>query len=112
MEDYIASLENSSLLLDKLSKHSYTSDTQSRELFSCHLTPVEVHDGVSSGKLLQGTFLASRENFLEGNVNVEGREKPVSDIYMFIDILMSSILILSILRRKILNIYFENALNK
>lgn len=26
---------------------------------------------------MQGTFLASRENFLEGNVNVEGREKPV-----------------------------------
>ncbi|KMQ94973.1 exosome complex exonuclease rrp44 [Lasius niger] len=77
MEDYIASLENSSFLLDKLCKRSYTLDTQGRELFPCHLTPVEVHDGVSSGKLLQGTFLASRENFLEGNVNVEGREKPI-----------------------------------
>lgn len=82
MEDYIASLENSSFLLDKLCKRSYTLDTQGRELFPCHLTPVEVHDGVSSGKLLQGTFLASRENFLEGNVNVEGSEKPVRDIYI------------------------------
>ncbi|GAB1867172.1 Exosome complex exonuclease RRP44 [Camponotus japonicus] len=77
MEDYITSLENSSFLLDKLSKHSYTLDIQSQELFPCHLTPVEIHDGISSGKLLQGTFLASRENFLEGNVNVEGREKPI-----------------------------------
>lgn len=85
MEDYIISLENSSFLLDKLSKHSYTLDIQNRELFPCHLTPVEIHNGISSGKLLQGTFLASRENFLEGNVNVEGREKPVSNyIYVYI----------------------------
>ncbi|KAH0953363.1 hypothetical protein HN011_004299 [Eciton burchellii] len=77
MEDYIASLENSAFLLDKLCKRSYILDTQSPELFPCHLTPTEVHNGISSGKLLQGTFLSSRENFLEGNVNVEGREEPI-----------------------------------
>ncbi|XP_025988925.2 exosome complex exonuclease RRP44 [Solenopsis invicta] len=77
MEDYIASLENACFLLDKLSKRSYASNIQGPELFPCHLTPAEVHDGISSGKLLQGTFLASRENFLEGNVNVEGRDKPI-----------------------------------
>jgi hypothetical protein len=27
---------------------------------------------------LQGSFLASRENFLEGQVNVEGKDKMVS----------------------------------
>lgn len=85
MEDYIASLENSSFLLDKLCKRSYTSDIQGPELFPCHLTPTEVHDGIASGKLLQGTFLASRENFLEGNVNVEDREKPVRYI-IFVNI--------------------------
>ncbi|XP_012533030.1 exosome complex exonuclease RRP44 [Monomorium pharaonis] len=77
MEDYIASLENASFLLDKLCKRSYASNIQGPELFPCHLTPAEIHDGISSGKLLQGTFLASRENFLEGNVNVEGREKHI-----------------------------------
>ncbi|XP_011633997.1 exosome complex exonuclease RRP44 [Pogonomyrmex barbatus] len=77
MEDYIASLENSNFLLDKLCKRSYGLDIQGPELFPCHLAPTELHDGISSGKLLQGTFLASRENFLEGNVNVEGREKPI-----------------------------------
>ncbi|XP_024885836.1 exosome complex exonuclease RRP44 [Temnothorax curvispinosus] len=77
MEDYVASLENSSFLLDKLCKRSYTLDIQGPELFPCHLAPTEMHDGITSGKLLQGTFLASRENFLEGNVNVEGREKPI-----------------------------------
>lgn len=78
MENYIASLENSSFLLDKLCKRSYVLNMQGPDLFPCHLTPVEVHDGISSGRLLQGTFLASRENFLEGNVNVEGKEKAVS----------------------------------
>ncbi|XP_012223376.1 exosome complex exonuclease RRP44 [Linepithema humile] len=77
MEDYVGSLENSNYLLDKLCKRSYILDSKSPDLFPCHLTPAEVHNGISSGKLLQGAFLASRENFLEGNVNVEGREKPI-----------------------------------
>lgn len=77
MEDYVSSLDNASFLLDKLCKRTYTLDSQGPDLFPCHLTPAEIHDGISSGKLLQGTFLASRENFLEGNVNVEGREKAV-----------------------------------
>ncbi|KYM94946.1 Exosome complex exonuclease RRP44 [Cyphomyrmex costatus] len=77
MEDYIASLENANYLLDKLSKHSYASNIQGPELFPCHLPPTEMHNGILSGKLLQGMFMASRENFLEGNVNVEGKEKPI-----------------------------------
>ncbi|XP_014483626.1 PREDICTED: exosome complex exonuclease RRP44 [Dinoponera quadriceps] len=77
MEDYVASLEDANFLLDKLCKRSYTLDSQGPDLFPCHLPPAEIHDGISSGKLLQGTFLASRENFLEGNVNVEGREKAI-----------------------------------
>jgi len=85
VEDYVGSLENSSYLLDKLCKRSYTLNAQSPDLFPCHLTPAEVHDGISSSKLLQGTFLASRENFLEGYVNVEGTEKPVRDMYLLMD---------------------------
>lgn len=80
VEDYVASLENASLLFDKLCKRSYTLDSQGPDLFPCHLGPAEIHEGILSRKLLQGTFLASRENFLEGNVNVEGREKAVRQI--------------------------------
>lgn len=75
MEKYVQSLENSSFLLDKLSKKNYILDSGEREIFPCHLTPTELHDGIKNGKLLQGTFQASRDNFLEGNVNVEGMEK-------------------------------------
>lgn len=78
MEEYLQSLENSGLLLDKLCKRTYGLEGGSREpLFPCHLTPAELHDGIKNGRLVQGSFLASRENFLEGSVNVEGMEKFV-----------------------------------
>lgn len=76
MQDYISSLENPGFLLDKLSRKSYEVDGDSREpLFPCHLPPSQLHDGIKCGKFMQGTFMASRENFLEGSVNVEGMEQ-------------------------------------
>ncbi|XP_033334555.2 exosome complex exonuclease RRP44-like protein Dis3 [Megalopta genalis] len=77
MEDYVLSLENSSLLADKLCKRNYGVENSSKPFFPCHLTPVQLHDGIKSGKFLQGTFAVSRENFLEGYVNTEGREKSI-----------------------------------
>lgn len=80
VEDYVASLADAGFLQDKLSKRSYSLEGESRApLFPPHLTPAQIHDGIKSGKLLQGSFLASRENYLEGSVNVEGREKFVRD---------------------------------
>ncbi|XP_012269707.2 exosome complex exonuclease RRP44 [Athalia rosae] len=76
MQDYIASLSEAGFLLDKISKRSYALEGESRTpLFPPHLTPAQIHDGIKSGRLLQGSFLASRENVLEGSVNVEGRDK-------------------------------------
>ncbi|XP_076648306.1 exosome complex exonuclease RRP44-like protein Dis3 [Halictus rubicundus] len=77
MEDYVLSLENSSLLADKLCKRSYGAENRGQQFFPCHLTPVQLHDGIKNGKFLQGTFTVSRENFLEGYVNTEGREKSI-----------------------------------
>ncbi|XP_078045962.1 exosome complex exonuclease RRP44-like protein Dis3 [Augochlora pura] len=77
MEDYVLSLENSSLLADKLCKRNYGVENNSKPFFPCHLTPVQLHDGIKSGKFLQGTFTVSRENFLEGYVKTEGREKSI-----------------------------------
>ncbi|XP_034936260.1 exosome complex exonuclease RRP44 [Chelonus insularis] len=76
MEEYISSLKDAPFLIDKLCKKTYILEGGKGEpLFPSHLTPSQLHDGIKNGKLLQGTFLASRENFLEGSVNVEGREK-------------------------------------
>lgn len=81
MLEYVSSIKDGQLLLDKLCKNQYTIETGKEPLFPCHLTPNQIHEGIKKGEILQGTFLASRENFLEGSVNVEGMEKFVSYIF-------------------------------
>lgn len=80
VEDYVHCMEDSKNLEDKLARNEITFHEGSKEIFPCHMSPVEIHSGIKSGKLLQGSFQASRENFLEGQVNVEGFEKAVSTI--------------------------------
>ncbi|XP_012277145.1 exosome complex exonuclease RRP44 [Orussus abietinus] len=78
MEEYIASLDNPGLLLDKINKRNYILEGSNKEpLFPLHLAPAQIHEGIKDGSILQGTFLASRDNFLEGSVNVESIEKFV-----------------------------------
>ncbi|XP_046670667.1 exosome complex exonuclease RRP44 [Homalodisca vitripennis] len=74
--DYVRSLSSCPLLADKLSSHSFSAEGKVA-LFPTHLTPSQVHEAVKAGKVLQGAFQASRENFLEGQVNVEGFSKPI-----------------------------------
>lgn len=76
--DYVKSLTETPHLQDKLCIKDYTSEANSRPIFPPHLTVVQIHDGIKNGRFHQGSFIASRENFLEGSVNVEGYEKPVS----------------------------------
>lgn len=76
--DYVRSLTESPYLQDKLSLKEYSNEKSSNPLYPPHLTLVQVHDGIKNGKLYQGSFAASRENYLEGSVNVECFEKPVS----------------------------------
>lgn len=65
-------------LQDKLAHKNYDLESSKVSLFPPHLAPTEIHNGIKHGKLLQGSFMASRENYLEGSVNVEGYEKFVS----------------------------------
>ena len=45
-----------------------------------HLPLGDLQRGVLSGKYLQGTFQASRENYLEANVSISNSEDFVSTI--------------------------------
>lgn len=78
VHEYIESLTEYPTLLDKLKYKDYSLENNKDALYPAHLTPTQIHDGIKDGTLLQGTFLASRENYLEGYVNVEGYEKFVS----------------------------------
>ncbi|XP_077301036.1 exosome complex exonuclease RRP44-like protein Dis3 [Arctopsyche grandis] len=76
VRDYVKSFKAYPGLEDKLSHHTFVLENNINEsLFPPHLTPQQIHDGIKTGKFLQGTYYASRENFLEGSVNVEGHEK-------------------------------------
>lgn len=79
--DYVRSLEKYPTLQDKLSLKGFSSQDNKEAIFPPHLTVTEIHDGIKSGNFLQGGFLASRENYLEGFVNVEGMEKSVIFLY-------------------------------
>lgn len=78
--DYVKSLSDCPTLQDKLSLKGFQSYDNKTAIFPPHLTVNEIHDGIKTGKLLQGGFQASRENYLEGYVNVEGMEKSVNCI--------------------------------
>jgi hypothetical protein len=89
--DYVRSLTDAPHLQDKLSLKEYGSENNT-PLYPPHLTLVQIHDGIKNGKLYQGSYVASRENFLEGSVNVEGFEKFVSEISsIFVRFLIDSL---------------------
>lgn len=75
--DYVRALDKYPTLQDKLSLKGFSSQDNKAAIFPPHLTINEIHEGIKSGKIVQGSFQASRENYLEGYVNVEGMEKSV-----------------------------------
>lgn len=75
--DYVKSLTDHPTLQDKLSHKNYETESTKVAIYPPHLTPSQIHQGIKDGLLHQGSFAASRENYLEGSVNVEGYEKFV-----------------------------------
>merc|ERR1719228_381193 len=63
-------------LLDKVNRGDKDSSKNKNKniLFPEHLSQSQITAGIKSGKLKQGVFYLSRTNFLEGTVNIEGRE--------------------------------------
>lgn len=70
-------MKNNQTLEDKLYKKDFYIESNTKEIYPPHLTNVALLSGIKEGKLYQGTFRASRENFLEGFVNVESLEDQV-----------------------------------
>lgn len=79
--EYVKGIEKHPGLQDKLCLRDFSEEGNKKAVFPPHLTPNQIHDGIKEGKLLQGSFQASRENYLEGFVNVEGYEKQVREYF-------------------------------
>lgn len=77
VEEYVKHLEDGELLADKLAKQDFDAVVDAKNLFPNHLPFSEIHARIQQKSLYQGTFKASRDNFLEGYVNVESFDDPV-----------------------------------
>jgi len=73
--EYVESMEEFPSLIDKLRKKDDESKGFDKKfLFPEHLAPAQINGGIKSGKYLKGVFYQSRTSYLEGTVNVEGKD--------------------------------------
>ncbi|KAL4234603.1 exosome catalytic subunit dis3 [Mactra antiquata] len=76
IHEYVKGLKDNGTLLDKLA-HVGTGLVHEKDKvqFPEHLPLNEILRGIKSGKYLQGSFIASRENYLEANVSVKSEDR-------------------------------------
>lgn len=60
--------------------------TSSKVLFPEHLSLSKVQAGIKSGSFLQGTFRASRDNYLEATVFVQGEGEDSTEVCVLVNI--------------------------
>ncbi|KAM6997634.1 exosome complex exonuclease RRP44 [Tautogolabrus adspersus] len=81
-EEYIKSLIANPELVDclALSNDDKSEITSSKVLFPEHLPLSRIQAGIKSGTFLQGTFRASRDNYLEATVFVQGDGEDTTEV--------------------------------
>ncbi|XP_076462182.1 LOW QUALITY PROTEIN: exosome complex exonuclease RRP44-like [Babylonia areolata] len=78
VSDYVRSLKDAGSLIDRLTNPLSKIAVQGNKvLYPEHLPLSAIQMGIKSGRYKQGGFLASRENYLEANISVEGMDKMV-----------------------------------
>ncbi|RZC38435.1 exosome complex exonuclease RRP44, partial [Asbolus verrucosus] len=75
--EYVSNLNTNTGLTDKLSRKDFHGKDSFKDVFPNHLTNVELLTGIREGRLVQGTFRASRDNFLEGFITVDSEEDSI-----------------------------------
>ncbi|XP_036979240.1 exosome complex exonuclease RRP44 [Acanthopagrus latus] len=83
-EEYIKSLIANPELVDHLalSTDEKNEITSSKVLFPEHLPLSKIQAGIKSGSFLQGTFRASRDNYLEATVFVQGEGEDSTEVLL------------------------------
>ncbi|KAF3708111.1 Exosome complex exonuclease RRP44 [Channa argus] len=81
-EEYIKSLIANPELVDRLalSNDDRNETTSSKVLFPEHLPLSRIQAGIKNGSFLQGTFRASRDNYLEATVFVQGEGEDSTEV--------------------------------
>ncbi|XP_054885769.1 exosome complex exonuclease RRP44 [Poeciliopsis prolifica] len=81
-DEYIKSLIGNPELVEclALSNDDKSEITSSKVLFPEHLPLSKVQAGIKSGSFLQGTFRASRDNYLEATVFVQGEGEDSTEV--------------------------------
>lgn len=60
--------------------------TSSKVLFPEHLPLSKIQAGIKCGSFVQGTFRASRDNYLEATVFVQGDGEDSTEVCVFVDV--------------------------
>ncbi|XP_074531123.1 exosome complex exonuclease RRP44 [Halichoeres trimaculatus] len=83
-EEYIKSLIANPELVDRLalSNDDKNDITSSKVLFPEHFPLSRIQAGIKSGSFLQGTFRASRDNYLEATVFVQGEGEDSTEVLL------------------------------
>ncbi|XP_038592909.1 exosome complex exonuclease RRP44 [Micropterus salmoides] len=81
-EEYIKSLIANPELMDRLALSSDDKNeiSSSKVLFPEHLPLSRIQAGIKSGSFLQGTFRASRDNYLEATVFIQGEGEESTEV--------------------------------
>ncbi|MEQ2316670.1 exosome catalytic subunit dis3, partial [Ameca splendens] len=81
-EEYVKNLIANPELVDRLalSNDDKNDITSSKVLFPEHLPLSKVQAGIKNGSFLQGTFRASRDNYLEATVFVQGEGEDSTEV--------------------------------
>lgn len=82
-EEYIKSLIANPELVDCLAlTNNEKNEISSRVLFPEHLPLSRIQAGIKSGTYLQGTFRASRDNYLEATVFIQGEGEDSTEVLL------------------------------
>uniref|UniRef100_A0A3P9M311 Exosome complex exonuclease RRP44 n=1 Tax=Oryzias latipes TaxID=8090 RepID=A0A3P9M311_ORYLA len=81
-DEYVKNLTANPELVDRLalSKDDKAEIISSKVLFPEHLPLSKIQSGIKSGTFLQGTFKASRDNYLEATVFVQGEGEESTEV--------------------------------
>jgi len=77
VHEYVKSLYGHAQLVEKLAKSTLNKEDGGKIIFPEHKPLSVIQTGLKTKQYFQGTFIANRENYLEGSVRIPNKQKEV-----------------------------------